>query len=331
MPKIVRFHQAGGPEVLQLDEMEVTSPGAGEVTIEVHALGLNRAESMFRSNQYLETPHFPARIGYEASGIITAVGEGVNGLKVGDHVSTVPAFPMNQYGVYGEYATVPARAVVKHLPSLSWNEAAAIWMQYLTAYGALIDIAKMSTGDVVLIPAASSSVGIAAIQIANYIGATPVALTRTSAKKESLLELGAKYVIATQEQNLVEEVNAITNGAGARIVFDPVGGPTFNDLTAAMAQRGILFIYGALATEATPFPLFTVLAKSLTIRGYLLFEFTSQPEKLAPAVNFINGGLETGALKPTISKTFPLDQIVEAHRYLESNQQVGKVVVTVRD
>ncbi|WP_437190590.1 zinc-dependent alcohol dehydrogenase family protein [Planctomicrobium sp. SH527] len=331
MPKIVRFHQAGGPEVLQLENIDVSPPAAGEVQIEVHALGLNRAEAMFRSNQYLEQPHFPARIGYEASGTIKAIGQGVTGFQIGDHVSTVPAFSMNQYGVDGEVTNVPARAVVKHLPSLGWNEAAAIWMQYLTAYGALIHIAKMTAGDVVLIPAASSSVGIAAIQLANYVGATSVALTRTSAKKDSLLALGAKHVIATQEQNLVDEVNAITNGAGARIVFDPVGGATVSDLTAAMAQKGILFIYGALAPEATPLPLFSVLAKTLTIRGYLLFEFTDNQTLLQPAVDFINGGLESGALKPIIAKTFPLDQIVEAHRYLESNQQIGKIVVTVRD
>ncbi|HVW37375.1 MAG TPA: zinc-binding dehydrogenase, partial [Pirellulales bacterium] len=141
----------------------------------------------------------------------------------------------------------------------------------LTAYGALIDIAELSAGDTVLIPAASSSVGIAAMQIARRVGAAPIALTRNSDKREALLKLGAASVIATEEQDLAAEVRRLTGGNGARVVFDPVGGPTVAKLAAAMAPRGILFLYGALSPEPTPVPLMEVLGKSLTIRGYILF------------------------------------------------------------
>ena len=329
MARIVRFHQTGGPEVLKLEEAAVAPPGPGEVRIAVKAIGLNRAEAMYRSGMYLEQPSFPSRIGYECSGTVDAVGDGVKEFAVGDKVSTIPAFSIGKYGVYGEVATVPAAAVARYPASLSWEEATSIWMQYLTVYGAVIDIAKLAKGDTLLIPAASSSVGIAAIQIANLIGATPVALTRTSAKREELLKHGAKHVIATEEQDLVAEVMKLTDQKGARVVFDPVGGPTVAKLTAAMAMGGILFQYGALSTEPTPLPLMDVLAKTLTIRGYLLFEFTTHPEKLKPAKEFVVKGLESGALKPLVAKTFPLDEIVESHRYLESNQQIGKVVVTV--
>jgi len=327
--RIVRFHQTGGPEVLKIEHVEVPSPGPGEVRIAVKALGLNRAEVMFRSGQYLEKPTFPARLGYEAAGTVAALGQGVQGLKVGDAVSTVPAFSQNQYGVYGDTAIVPAVAVAKHPASLSWAEAAAVWMQYTTAYGALIDIAGLKAGDTLLIPAASSSVGIAAIQIARMIGATPVALTRRSSKRKSLLDVGAADVIATEEQDLVAEAKRLTGGKGARIVFDPVGGPTIAKLTAAMAQHGILFLYGALSTEPTPLPLMEVIGKSLTVRGYVLFEITGDPQRLERAKKFIVDGLSAGNLKPVIAKTFPLEQIVEAHHYLESNQQIGKIVVTV--
>lgn len=249
MPRVVRFHQTGGPEVLQIETIDVPPPGAGEVRIAVKALGLNRAESMFRLGQYLEQPTFPARLGYEAAGTVEAVGPGVRGLKPGDAVSTVPAFSQNQYGVYGDVAIVPAAAVANHPPSLSWTEAAAIWMQYLTAYGALIDIARLGAGDTVLIPAASSSVGIAAIQIAGMVGATPIALTRKHDKRAALTKLGAAHVIATQEQDVVAEVDKLTEGQGARVVFDPVGGPTVAKLMAAMSRLGILFQYGALSPE----------------------------------------------------------------------------------
>jgi NADPH:quinone reductase-like Zn-dependent oxidoreductase len=314
---------------LQIDTFDVPPPGAGEVRISVRALGLNRAESMFRSGQYLEEPVIPSRLGYEAAGVVESVGSGVSEFKAGDVVSTIPAFLQTQYGVYGDVALVPAAAVVKHPLSLSWTEAAAIWMQYLTSYGALIDIARLSKGDVVLIPAASSSVGLASIQIANSVGATPIALTRKDDKRAALAKLGAAHVIATETQDLVAEVKKLTGGKGARVVFDPVGGPTVAKLAAAMSPHGILFLYGALSPEPTPVPLFDVLRKLLTIRGYVLFEITSDKSRLETGKKFVFDGLASGKLKPVIAKTFPLGQIVEAHRYLESNQQVGKIVVTV--
>ncbi|MDP9292646.1 MAG: zinc-dependent alcohol dehydrogenase family protein [Verrucomicrobiota bacterium] len=330
MSHIIRFHQTGGPEVLRIDEVEVPAPKAGEVRIAVKALGLNRAESMFRSGQYLEQPRFPARLGYEAAGTVEAIGEGVEGLQPGDVVSTIPGFSQNDYGVYGEVAVVPATAVAKHPASLSWEEAAAIWMQYVTAYGALIATAELKPADTVLIPAASSSVGLAAIQIANLVGATAIALTRTGAKRQALLDAGAAHVIATEEEDLVAEVKKLTGGKGARVVFDPVAGPTLNKLAAATAQQGIIFQYGALSTEPTPLPLMDVIGKSLTVRGYTLFEIVTHPERLEKAKRFVIDGLNSGKLKPVIAKTFSgLESIVEAHRYLESNQQIGKIIVTV--
>ena len=329
MSRIVRFNQTGGPEVLQIVEEQVAAPAKGEIQIKVHAIGLNRAEVMFRNGQYLEAPQLPARLGYEAAGTVAAVGEGVTEFKIGDAVSTVPAFSQNQYGVYGELVNVPAYAAVKHPASLSWTEAAAIWMQYLTAYGALVDIADTKAGEFVLITAASSSVGVAAIEIANLVGAIPIALTRYGTKREALLKVGAKYVIASEEQDLVAEVNRITNNKGARVVFDPVAGPTISKLAEATAQGGIIFQYGALSTEPTPLPLFTVIGKQLTIRGYTLFEISTNPQRLARAKQFIVQGLADGKLTPTVAKVFPLEQIVEAHRYMESNQQIGKIVVTV--
>ena len=280
MARVVRFHETGGPEVLKIEEIEVPPPGKGEVQIRIHALGLNRAESMFRSGQYLEEPKLPARLGYEAAGTVAAIGPGVQGFKVGDAVSIIPSFSLNAYGLYGDLANAPVHAVTHHPASLSWVEAAAVWMQYLTAYGALIDIAGLTKGDTVVIPAASSSVGLAAIQIANKVGAVPIALTRGSSKRQALLDAGAAHVIATDEQDLVKEILGITGGKGARVVFDPVGGPTFAKLVQATAHLGILFLYGALSTEPTPLPLFEVLGKWLTIRGYVMMEITSDPKRL---------------------------------------------------
>jgi NADPH:quinone reductase-like Zn-dependent oxidoreductase len=329
MARVVRFHEIGGPEVLKIELFDVPPPGRGEVQIGVKALGLNRAEAMFRSGQYVEQPRLPARDGYEAAGTVAAVGEGVEGIKVGDAVSTIPAFSLNEYGVYGDLVNVPSHAVAHHPASLSWEEAASVWMQYLTAYGALIEIAGLKAGEAVVIPAASSSVGLASIQIANRVGATPIALTRGNSKKQALLDAGASHVIATDEQDLVGEILGMTGGRGARVVFDPVGGPTVSKLVKAMAPFGILFIYGALSAEPTPVPVLEVLGHSLTIRGYILSEITTDPARMGRGKGFIIEGLADGSLKPIIAKVFPFGEIVEAHRYMESNQQIGKIVVTV--
>lgn len=328
MSRIVKFRRTGGPEVLEIVNESVAAPGPGEIQIQVHAIGINRAEVMFRQGAYLEAPELPARLGYEAAGTVAAIGPGVTGFTLGDAVSSIPAFSQNQYGVYGELANVPAFAVAKNPASLSWVEAAAVWMPYMTAYGALVEFAGTQAGEFVLIPAASSSVGVAAIEVANLIGAVPIAVTRTEAKRAALLAAGAQHVIVTDGQDLVAEVQRITEGKGARVVFDPVGGPALARLAEATAQGGIIFEYGALSTEATPFPLFAVLSKQLTIRGYTLFEISSNEKRLDRAKKFIFEGLANGKLTPTVAKVFKLNEIVEAHRYMESNVQIGKIVVT---
>lgn len=329
MTRVVRFHEIGEPEVLRIEDIAVPPPGAGEVQIRVRALGLNRAEAMFRRGIYVVEPKFPERLGYEAAGIVEAIGPGVENIKPGDTVSVIPALSMPRWPAYGELATFSAELVIKHPASLSMNEAAAAWMQYVTAYGGLIDVAKLQKGDFVIITAASSSVGIAAIQIANMVGAIPIATTRTSAKKRAILDVGAAHVIATEEEDLVARLREITGNAGVRVVFDSIAGEMIEDLAKAMSKGGILIVYGMLSGQPTPFPLFNALTESLAVRGFIYGEIVADPERLAAAKAFILDGLASAALKPIIDKTFPFDQIVDAHRYLESNEQMGKIVVTL--
>ncbi len=329
MSRIVRFAASGGPEVLAFEDVAIPEAGPGEVRIQVKAIGINRAEAMFREDAYIESPILPARLGYEAAGIVDSVGEGVTGFAPGDAVNTVPAFSMNSYGMYGEVVLAPVHAVVKHPPSLSYAEAASIWMMFVTAYGALIEDAKLTAGDVVLIPAASSSVGLAAIQLTNLAGATPIALTRTGAKRQQLLDAGARHVIATEEQDLVSEVLKLTGGQGARVIFDPVGGPNFLKLMEVLAFSGTIYLYGALSHQATPIPVLDFLAKMQTIKAHNIWLTSGDPVRQKAAVDYILGGLASGRLKPIIDKIFAFDEIVEVHRYLEANGQFGKIVVTV--
>jgi NADPH:quinone reductase-like Zn-dependent oxidoreductase len=328
MSKVVRVHQLGGPEVLQIEDMDVGAPGAGEVRLRVEAIGLNRSEAMYRCGKYPVTPKLPTLMGYEAAGVVEAVGSGVQGFSAGDRVCVLPTYRLGEYGVYGEKAIVPARSLLPSPPNLAPAQAASIWMQYFTAL-AIIEVADVGIGDHVIIRAASSSVGLAAIQLANWAGATPIAATRYGAKAASLKEQGAKYVVATEETDFVAEVMRITGGKGARVVFDPVGGPYVNTLVQAMAERGILFIYGGLSGQETPYPHWPAALKGLSMRGWVASEIWNKPERFAKYRDLILSGLASGHLKPVIAKTFPLAQIAEAHRYLESNQQMGKVVVTV--
>ncbi|MCP3412955.1 zinc-dependent alcohol dehydrogenase family protein [Bradyrhizobium brasilense] len=329
MARVVRFHQHGGPEVLRIEEIAVAPPAPGEVQIRVKALGLNRAEASLRRGSYIETATLPSGLGLEAAGIVAAIGEGVEEFAPGDAVSIVPPVSMVRWPAHAELATFPAELVVKHPPALGFETAAAVWMQYLTAFGALVDLARLGRGEFVVITAASSSVGLAAIQIANRIGAVPIAVTRTSAKAQALREAGAAHVMASAEQDLQSRLEQIAGPNGVRVVLDAVGGPAFVPLTAAMAPRGILIEYGGLSPEPTPFPLANVLGKSLTLRGYLVHEIVRDPARLAAAKAFILDGLADGALRPIVARTFPFEEIAEAHRYLESNTQFGKIVVTV--
>ena len=329
MTRVVRFHEHGGPEVLRIENVDIPGPARGEIQIRIKALGLNRAEASLRSGSYIESATFPSGLGLEAAGLIAAVGDGVEGFAPGDAVSIVPPISIVRWPAYGELVTFPAELVVKHPPQLTWEAAAALWMAYLTAYGALIEVAKLTREDFVAITAASSSVGLAAIQIANLAGATPIAVTRTSAKRPALLKAGAAHVMASAEEDLEARLKEITGPNGVRVVLDPIGGPIFEPLTAAMSRGGILIEYGGLSTAPTPFPLGNVLMKCLTLRGYLVHEITGHATRLEAAKTFILDGVKSGSLKPVIAKTFAFDQIVEAHRFLESNQQFGKIVVTI--
>ena len=329
MPRIVRFHELGGPEVLRTEEIDIPTAGPGLVRIRVKAIGLNRADVMFRRGQYIEKAVLPSRLGYEAAGVIDAVGEGVSEFRVGDDVSVIPQMNLGRNGTYAEMIVVPIRFVTRKPESLSFVEAAAMWMQYLTAYGGLIAVGGVKANDFVVITAASSSVGLAAIQIAGVVGAVSIATTQTQEKKQAIEVLGAQHAIATDEESLADRLDEITGGKGISVIFDAVGGPQVMDFANAMSPGGIIVAHGMLSPDPTPFPLRIAISKSLTMRGYVFTEIVTNLPLLADAKHFILEELETGRLKPLISKTFGFDEISEAHRYLESNQQIGKIVVTV--
>lgn len=330
MPRVVFFDRLGPPEVLQIREVPLAEPGPGEVRLAVEAFGLNRSESQMRQGTYpMIDATFPSRVGKEAVGRVTAIGPGVTGVDLGARVTTVPCFDMNRHGVYGEFAVVPAVALAPVPRGLGTVQAAAIWQQYLTAYGPLVEYAKLGPGRTVLVTAATASVGHACIQVAKAQGATVIATTRSVGKAEGLRRTGADHVIVTGAEALAPRVLALTGGRGVDVAVDSISGPIVADLAECAAYRGRIFLYGRLDERATPFPLISCMKKALSISGYTLWEIVLEPQRRARAQRWIVERLEQGVFAPVIDRVFTLEQIVEAHAAMDGNLANGKLVVAV--
>jgi NADPH:quinone reductase-like Zn-dependent oxidoreductase len=327
MPRIVRFHDFGGPEVLRLEDAAPPAPGPGEVLIAVQAIGLNNSEAQLRRGDYpMLRATLPSRIGRECVGLVQAVGAGVTAARPGDRVCTIPAFDVQHHGVYGEWCVVPERGVVP--APLPGREAAGIWQQYLTAYGPLVEHGRCQPGDVVVVTAAASSVGLGAVQMARALGCRVIGTTRSPAKAGIIAQAGAEAVVIADGTPLAPRLREAA-GRGVDLILDPVAGAGIADLVEALRPEGALFLYGQLAPEAAALPLIHVLRNGLTIRGYTLWEITLRPDRLARARDFIAAHVAQGALRPVIDRVFPLDEIVAAHAYLEAGAQAGKILVEV--
>jgi NADPH:quinone reductase-like Zn-dependent oxidoreductase len=325
MPRVVVFDEFGGPDVMHVVEEPTVEPAAGEVRVRIEAFAVNPLDQMMRSGASpapVPLPH--ARLGVEGTGVIDALGPGVTGLETGDPVILTAIPDANVRGSYAEYTTVPANRVIARPAGLAITEAAAIWVAYSTAYGALVEKAGMRPADHVLITAASGGVGRAAMQIANQIGAVPIAVTRHTAKRGELLAAGAAAVIATDQTDVAEAVGRLTGGAGADIILDLVTGPGQQDLLEAARPDGTLVAAGFLDPRPTPVPAST----SVTIIGYRSFEHTLDDIAVKRMAAFLNAGLRLGALRPAVDKVFTHDDVAEAHRHLEKGLHAGKIVVT---
>jgi NADPH:quinone reductase-like Zn-dependent oxidoreductase len=327
MPRAVVFDKFGGPDVLHIVEEPAVQPAAGEVRVRIEAFAVNPLDQMMRSGTSPATVPLPhARLGIEGTGVVDARGPQIAGLEIGDPVILAAIPDANARGSYAEYTTVPASRVIARPAGLGITEAAAIWVAYSTAYGALVEKARMRPGDHVLITAASGGVGRAAMQIANQIGAVPIAITRHTAKKDDLFAAGAAEVIATDHTDLAEAVRHHTDGTGADIILDVVMGPGQQELLKGARPGGTLVAAGYLDPRPTPFPAST----SLAFFRYRSFEHTLDPVVVKRMAAFLNAGVRLGALRPAISKVFALDDVVEAHRHFENGLDAGKkIVVTV--
>jgi NADPH:quinone reductase len=300
--------------------------------VKIHAIGLNRYEALFRRDQYVISPSFPARLGGEAVGMITETGPDVDDYATGDRVAILPIqSPAVGTGTYATHADVPAAALVHVADERFDEDEAATWMASLQAYNLATKVA-IGPGDTVIVTAGTSSVGTALIQIARDFGATVIATTRATARKPELLSLGAHHAVATDDEDLADAVASITAGGGAKIVYDTVGGQLLNALVASTAEFGHVLCYGAqtspdIRAAKVDVPLVALDRKPLSFVD--LFELTDFAERFTTAKAYISDARARGVLNISIDRVLAFDDVQEAHRVLETGRLAGKLVLRV--
>ena len=319
-----------GPQgaVFELREAAPPSPGPGQVVVAVHAAGTNRGELIRGAQLRSGNPAAaPARAGTEFAGEIATLGEGVTGWKPGDRVMG------RAVGSYAEYTAASPRALMRIPDGMSWAAAAAIPNVFVTAHVALVTNAAMGPGESVVVTAGPSGVGTAAIQIARHLGANPVvATTRRPAKAAALRALGAHEVVDTRDGGWVDAVMQATGGRGVDVIIDQVGGPMLAGNIATLALEGRLVSVGRNAGRVGDCDLDEVARKRASIIG-VTFRTRTPEESLACSERFTRHLLDavtSGALRPVLDRTFPFERLTDAHAYMLSDAQTGKIVLTVR-
>ena len=322
--KAVRYHECGGPEVLRWEEVAEPGVGAQDVLIKVEAAGVNFADIMRRSGEYHFKTEFPAPLGTEAAGVVVRAGNDVTALRIGDRVfcrSTVA-------GCQAELVAVPASEVLRMPPALSFVDAAAIPVIFLTAYHLLKTLAPLRPGESVLIHAAASGVGTAAVQLAKAWGARVFATASTDDKLALAKTLGADECINYQQQDFVQEVMKRTAEAGVDRVLECVGGEVLVKSVTALAPGGRLMIYGRASGSLPMLAPDAIFAKNLHVIGLNIGGAPwTQPVHRA-ALEECLAMVAVGRARPVISSVLPMARVAEAHHLLANRQTMGKVVLT---
>ncbi len=328
--EIVRFHETGELDVLEIEKVELEDPVDDEVLFKVDAFALNRADVLHYQGYHTTIPEFPARIGSEATGEVIKVGKNVTDYKVGDRVTSIP-FNTAKYGVQGKHAIVPQDYLSLAPENLTVEEACSIWMQYSTAYFALFHVGNVKKGDKIFIPAVSSSAGYGCFELAKEVGGTVIGSTRTSEKKEELKKLGLDHLIISNEEPVGERLMELTNGEGVSFVYDPIAGKFCEEYLDSLSRGAVIIIYGLLDPNPTLFPLVPLIRKKATMDAYSQFNHVEDLDKLKECKAYVLERIKKGTLKPIVSKVFDFKDYKKAYEYMLSNKQIGKIVVKVNN
>ncbi|WP_422910586.1 NADPH:quinone oxidoreductase family protein [Pseudomonas sp. MAC6] len=324
--KAVLCKAFGPAETLVLEEIASPEAKKNEVLLEVHAAGVNFPDTLIIEGKYQFKPPFPFSPGGEAAGVVTAVGEKVSHLKVGDRVMALTG-----WGSFAEEVAVPGYNVMPIPASMDFASAAAFGMTYGTSMHALKQRANLQPGETLLVLGASGGVGLAAVEIGKAMGAKVIAAASSAEKLEVAKAAGADELINYNESSLKDEVKHLTGGQGADVIYDPVGGDLFDAAIRSIAWNGRLLVVGFASGRIPELPVNLTLLKGAAVVGVFWGAFAQrQPQDNAANFQQLFAWHAAGKLKPLVSQTFPLAQAGEAINTLGQRKAVGKVVVQVR-
>ena len=321
--KAIVFTETGGPEVLKLSDAPKPDLRPGMALIKVHAIGVNFADTRFRQGTYVVKPKLPDIPGMEAAGVVEAVGDGVGSLRPGMRVA---AFTVK---AYAEYCQAPEPMVIPLPDDVSFGDGAAFPIQVMTAYHMLHTADSIGPGKTVLVHSAAGGVGIVAVQLAKVAGARVFGTVGSDAKRALVRDHGADAVINYTTEKFADEVLRLTDGRGVDLILDAVGKPTFEEGLRCLGNLGHLILYGRAGGPTDPLNVATLSAKSQKVSGFMVPTVTRNfPEKTRESAERCFALMREGKLRLHIGKSFPLAEAAEAHRYLESRQSTGKILLT---
>ncbi|QDF98611.1 quinone oxidoreductase [Azoarcus sp. DD4] len=322
MSHAIRFHQTGGPEVLQWEAVDLAAPAAGEARVRHHAVGLNYIDTYHRSGLYPVS--LPSGIGLEGAGVVEAVGEGVTDVAVGDRV----AYAGGPLGAYAEVRNMPAQCLVKLPDAIGFEQGAAMMLQGLTAQYLLRRTYRVQAGDTILIHAAAGGVGTIVCQWAKALGATVIGTVGSDEKAAVARGHGCDHPIVYTRENFAERVREITGGEGVPVVYDSIGKDTFMDSLSCLRPLGMMVLFGAASGPVPPFDC-GVLARmgSLFLTRPTLFTYAAKRADLLTMAADLFEVLATGKVRIEINQRYALRDAAQAHRDLEARRTTGSTIL----
>ena len=320
--KAVRAHEIGGPEVLRYEDVADPVPEAGQALVDIKSIGVNYTDVSSRKGTN-PPASFPWTPGREAAGVVTAVGEGVTEVAVGDRV----AYAMHT-GSYAQKAAVPSRLLVELPQSMDFATGSAAMLQGMTAHFLVFGITRLNPGDRALVHAGAGGMGLLLIQMLKRLGVQIFTTVSTDAKAQLAKYAGADNVILYTQQDFEEEIKKATDGQGVSIVYDAVGETTFEKGLNCLGKRGYMALFGAASGAIGPVDSGVLRDGSRFLTRPSLGDYTSTRDELLQRANEVLAWVGSGELKLHVSQTLPLEQAVEAHRQLEGRQSTGKILLT---
>jgi NADPH:quinone reductase len=321
--KAIQLKEYGGPEVLQVVEMERPVPKGHQVLIKIHAIGVNYADTARREGQYVVPTKLPFIPGAEIAGVVVETGESVTNVQKGDRIVT-----LIESGGYAEFTLADSRGLIPLQEKMEFEQAVALPLQGLSAYHILKTMGRLETGETVLVHAAAGGVGTLAVQLAKLSGASKVIATASTDDKLALAaDMGADVLVNYTEQGWEEKVLEATGGKGVDVALEMAGGEIFNKTLKCLATFGRLVIYGVASGEQSRFYPSSLMARNQSVIGFFLPQIMRKPALIQSSMAEMLGYLSKGQLKLTIGGVYSLEQAAEVHRLLQSRQTKGKLIL----